>query len=130
MKRKLMALLVATTMVFSLMPAAAFADSPQEGEIPINETVYKIDSSGEDSEKPDKLDEGQIWVNKDVIDNAGGEFEITLYAWGAEYTDIDGNIQMPLDPGNTDITITDTIGEWFEYNKDAECNAGFSLCVK
>ncbi|MCL1791857.1 MAG: SpaA isopeptide-forming pilin-related protein [Peptococcaceae bacterium] len=134
MRKRLLGIALVAVMVLSFTPLAALAANPGEGNIPIP-PCYEYDSYGEATSNPSSLEEGQIWVNKnvsDVIDDiseAGdrlGTFEVTLYAWGATFIDVDGVEQKPLYDDAVDkyITITDTIGDQFEYNNDAVYSVG------
>ena len=118
------ALLAALLAVLIIIPLSAGAgDNPGEGSIPIPDS-YDINSDGQETENPAELADGQIWVNKNVVDNEDGTFDITLFVWGRMYADEDGETQLPLDPDFPDVTITDMIGDDFAYNEDAVYYAG------
>ena len=118
------ALLAALLTVLMIIPLSAGAGTnPGEGDIPVPDG-YDIDSKGETTENPEELADGQIWVNKNVVDNEDGTFVVALYAWGKTYADSDGGDQLPLDPDFPDVVITDIIGGEFGYNDDAAYEAG------
>jgi hypothetical protein len=123
MRKKALALLLSAVLVLTFLPSSALALYPDEGNIPITD-IYAIDSSGQETENPTELKEGQIWVNKNVEDNEDGTFGITLYVWGAEYDDDDDGVTSPLDLVSPSITITDVIGAMFKYNEDADYDVG------
>ena len=118
----LLALLLAVIIIVPLSVGAG--DNPGEGNIPIpKEDGYSSESSGQatpDADIPTGLAAGQVWTDKEVTctNDEYGTFEITLYAWGAVYTDEAGDDVLPLDPEDQILTMTDTIGDMFEYDAD------------
>ena len=115
MKNRIMAMILAFAMALSLIPTAVFAaGNPDEGNIDPIPSIYYIDSEGEETANPTSLAPGQIWTNKNVIDNKDGTFEVTLYAQGATYDN--GDEKKPLADGSTDVTVTDVIGAMFELD--------------
>ncbi|MCL2125033.1 MAG: Cna B-type domain-containing protein [Oscillospiraceae bacterium] len=126
--RKIISLLLTAMLLVGLLPFGIIAGAavPGEGDIPIPAEAFKTDSNGEETANPEKLEEGQIWVNKNVVDMGAGEFEITLYVWGAPFIE-NGSSEKPLvadDEGIANVDITDVIGDWFSYNADADYEVG------
>ena len=102
-------MLMAFFLIFTYSGVAAFAGT--EG---FDTERYGVaDKSGEGSKRPDQLAEGQIWTGKTVDIGAFSSltFEITLYAWGAQFTGKEGNLSDPLTGG---VTVTDVIDGNFE----------------
>ncbi|MCL1809999.1 MAG: Cna B-type domain-containing protein, partial [Clostridiales bacterium] len=117
--RKGIAFMLTLAMICSLVTSLApvsFAADYDEGDIPIND-YYSIDKQIEGvGDPPDPGPApGQIWTGKSVVPDSShnGVFTITLKAWGNTYTD-GGVTKNPLVATNSAITITDTLGEWFE----------------
>ncbi|MCL1852799.1 MAG: hypothetical protein FWF88_07180 [Peptococcaceae bacterium] len=127
MRKKLAIMAFAAVMMLSLVPVIMLAAFPGEGNVPIP-GAYGIDSSGQSTAAPAELSPGQIWTNKNVVDQGNGTFEITLYAWGATFIDehdINENgdtteVLNPLPDSAPNISFMDSIGVGFEYNGDAD----------
>ena len=118
--KKSLAIILTLFMILTLLPSMALFAATGEGEIPITKD-FGVSSRGEESDIKEQLDPGEIYVEKNVFDNEDGTFTITLYAWGATYSEDD---MKPLDPENTDVVVTDEIDKMFAYDDDASLTAG------
>ena len=124
--RRPLALIISVLMLVMLLPSGTIAANPPgEGTVPVP-GIFGIANTEGKTDNPSALKDGQIWVNKnvEVEGNGDGTFKVTLYIWGAGYTDDDGNAQKPLDPENPNVTITDRIGAWFSYDNNVTSGAG------
>ena len=109
-------------MAFTMLPANVSAANAPIMDVPIPE-YFEIVTQGYPADIPQSgLSAGQVWFDKDVKvkgDRKNGEFEITLYVWGARcnYRDIDGKSilnALPLGPNeNETVDITDYVGSQF-----------------